>query len=230
MDRLRYYVESNLDVLSKKLADYLYQHYKNNLNPVFALSGGNTPKLMYYYLSEKLIHENKKLTIIMVDERYVSKDSDRSNQKMIYNIFKDIKCVNFIPIPSSDTEPNIEKAVKLYSKIIDDLNITLTILGMGTDGHTASMFPNSKGYVHNLSKNVNVFWDYIEQMNEYRISLSANKIKASEVIVIFMTGKEKGITFKRAITSGDKKKYPILQAITDRTRIFLDAVCYNQIE
>lgn len=113
-----------------------------------ALSGGSTPKAIYQSLSQKKEIDWEKVWLFWGDERAVPPDHPDSNYKMAMDAgFKDL------PIPKSQifrmvAEKEIEKNAKDYEeKIQKHLGkhlFDLVMLGMGEDGHTASLFPQTK--------------------------------------------------------------------------------------
>ncbi len=97
-----------------------------------ALSGGNTPKNLYKKMSELSL---KNVEFFQVDERYVQKEHEDSNYKMIQErLEKDIH--------HFDTSLSIPESLEKYKKELPE-QFDLTILGIGNDGHTASLFPNT---------------------------------------------------------------------------------------
>jgi len=118
-----------------------------------AFSGGSTPKTIFQFISEK--YKNKidwsKALIFWGDERCVPPSDDQSNYRMAYeNLFKNlfIPELNFCRI-KGENHPE-EEAVR-YSEIADRMlahknhipQFDLIILGLGEDGHVASIFPNN---------------------------------------------------------------------------------------
>ncbi len=111
---------------------------------ILGLSGGRTPRPIYEALGKLKAIEWDKVTIFLVDERYVLEDDDESNQ----NLVRTTLLAN-APIPESriifpDTSIELEECVEDYDFKIDQLmeeGIDAVVLGLGEDGHIASLFP-----------------------------------------------------------------------------------------
>ncbi|MCX6149346.1 MAG: 6-phosphogluconolactonase [Ignavibacteriales bacterium] len=163
-----------------------------------ALSGGSTPKQIFKYISENYsgkINWNK-IKLFWVDERCVPPDHIDSNYKMIYDSFL-VK----VPIPEKNIfrihgEANPNEEAKRYAEIIKDNvqrennvpSFDLVLLGLGEDGHTASIFPNQLGLFHStdlciVSKH--------PQTNQNRITLTGKIINNAKLIVFLVTGDNK---------------------------------------
>lgn len=113
-----------------------------------ALSGGNTPVPLFKLLAKEKI-EWDKVHIFMVDERYLPINDPNSNYGNLYENF-----ISKIDIPSKNIKfikhlESVEDSRETYQYELDEYfkdskkGFDLIILGMGTDGHTASLFPDS---------------------------------------------------------------------------------------
>lgn len=224
--------------LSTILADSIFRKLltidKKGESPVLALSGGNTPRTLYKILGQLIHHKypskQPPIKIIQVDERWVSSNDERSNQKMINEIMQTegTEHADLIEMPSSDKLKSIDLAASKYlSKLetIGEYIPDIAILGMGEDGHIASLFPNNPDYIKSLDSDPIVFTSFVEAQNEGRISLSSQLLLKSNKIILLMTSEKKGITLAKAMKSNDPILYPVLNILVENTSIYMDYEC-----
>jgi 6-phosphogluconolactonase len=215
-----YNVFSNTDALAGYFADLFIKRsneileYKENIN--VALSGGVTPALYLSKLADPKFIQNidwNRIHFFWVDERMVPPSDPGSN----YGTIKEI-LFNKIPISEENLHrikgeivPHLE--VRRYGNEI--LNIVgkkrnnlpefdWILLGMGKDGHTASIFPNVelKDEYQNISavsKN--------PETNQTRITITETIINNADYITFIITGGDKAETVYE-ILKGNKEKYP----------------------
>jgi len=157
------------------------------------LSGGSTPINLYSLLSQENIDWGK-VKIGLVDERFVDQKSDFSNESHIKkNLIKNCaKTAILSPMVCCiDNELlNLEMVIDSYSCFIERTDFTL--LGMGNDGHTASIFPNDKESDELMNSiNIGVYTTKAPNYPYNRITCSKEFIARSNDIVLFFTGKHK---------------------------------------
>ena len=157
------------------------------------LSGGSTPINLYSLLSQENIDWGK-VKIGLVDERFVDQKSDFSNESHIKNnlIKNCAKTAILSPMVCCiDNELlNLEMVSNSYSCFIERTDFTL--LGMGNDGHTASIFPNDKESDELMNSiNLGVFPTKAPNYPYNRITCSKEFIAKSNAIVLFFTGEHK---------------------------------------
>ncbi len=163
-----------------------------------ALSGGSTPKAMY----RKLVSSNldwKRVFFFFGDERNVPPGDERSNFHMADNVlFKPLKLCEE-NIYRWQTEFGVpEKITTDYSKTIQSFfqgfpRFDLMLLGLGTDGHTASLFPDTDAL--NEQSEIAVA-NWVKSMNEYRFTLTFPVINNASNVVFLVSGKEKAAILK----------------------------------
>ena len=161
----------------------------------FVLTGGPSPKRLYKKMvSSKIDWSN--IDLFWGDERFVSNKSINSNYKLVNDcLLKKIKInkKNIFPFKTSNIE--INKAAVYYKKKIQkyfkkrQIHFDIFLLGMGNDGHIASIFPNSKELRENfITKPIN-------RKDFKRLTLSL--INESKKIFLWLNSKTKTSIFKK---------------------------------
>ncbi len=166
---------------------------------VVALSGGNTPKRLYQVLASTDFSRNipwEKVFICWSDERFVTYADKESNYRMVKENLLDhisIPPNNIFPVPVNGTA---KKAAKEYESSIREffgtkkVKFDWLLLGIGDDGHTASLFPGTS-ILHERKRLVKEVW--LEQKQSWRISFTLPLINKAAQIIFLVSGKEKAI-------------------------------------
>lgn len=179
-----------------------------------ALSGGNTPKRFFELLATPEFSSNinwKKVFIFFSDERYVPHNDEESNFKMAKESLLDhiaIPRKNIFAIPTSSTPAKDAVAYEAsVKKITGDKKFAfdLILLGMGADGHTASLFPGTEILQEKKRLVKEVF---LKDKNIYRISFTLPLINRAKQILLLVNGKEKEPVLKR-VAANRNTKYPL---------------------
>ena len=208
-------------------AEFIYENLKilseNKKKISIAISGGSTP-LPILDILKKYKLDWKCFNFFMVDERNVPISSSSSNYGNIYKVFfKDVNSSSHSMINDNDS---IEVCAINYEKLIcskvpsDENNLPifdLIILGIGDDGHTASLFPKTKGL--DESKKV-VIKNRVPQLNTDRITLTYPVILNASKIIILAKGATKDEILKD-IKMGKGDHYPIARIINSN----IDTTC-----
>lgn len=184
-----------------------------------ALAGGSTPQRLY----ELLADENgpyrhkvdwRKVTFFWGDERCVSPDSDDSNFRMANE-----SLLEPLGIPpsnihrfKSESEPkaaaaDYEKVIRLYfNKPMGNPRFDLILLGMGADGHTASLFPQTDAL---LADGKLVASPFVETFNSHRLTLTPAVINSAENIFILVAGADKASALREVLEGkNDPETFP----------------------
>ena len=176
------------------------------------LSGGKTPIAFYQKLAE---WENKsfwkRTHVFLVDERFVSFEDEDSNYRMLRETL-----LGKIPIPQENIHPittgkvslegsgmEYEKDLKSFFKLSKGQfpNFDLILLGIGEDGHTASLFPGSNALNerHRLTAAV-----VLDEKRHDRITLTLPVINHAEHVIFFVIGANKAPVLKKIIVGDDQ--------------------------
>jgi 6-phosphogluconolactonase len=197
----------NAEALSIAVAHLLVTESNAAVNKkgqfIMALSGGTTPKLLYQVLAQPPFVNNipwQKTIILFGDERFVLHTNSESNFKMASDAL-----LQHVPIPKKNiyavATKNItpQQSAQQYHnnlrKIITAKNaIDVVLLGIGEEGHTASIFPNSplltdkKNWVSNI---------WLAEKNMERISLTLPFINLANNAIFLVSGANKATIVKK---------------------------------
>jgi 6-phosphogluconolactonase len=200
-----------------------------------AISGGNTPKRFFELLGEAPQANSlpwDKIQLFWVDERYVRPDSQWSNYKLAVDTFLTkvaIPEANIHRIPTEHEdfkvaanyyEQTIREAFNLEAGQVPECD--LIVLGMGADGHTGSLFPNSYATFDTEHLACVV---YVLDEKHNRITLTHPVLCAASHLVVLVCGQEKAGILKKVLTSEpDEVRYPIhaLWPVLDRVTWLVD--------
>lgn len=184
--------------LENFLVEDVIQHLKQDIDKhgiaTLLLSGGSTPIELYKKLSRAELNWED-VIIGLVDERYVPTDNEYSNEKMLRETLlqNNASKAHFVGMIaySNNLSLNIDVVSKKYEEYFSE--ITYTILGMGSDGHTASLFPNDKKSEASLNEEDTSILVSTNAPNypNRRISCGFNFLKKSKKITLMLFGKEK---------------------------------------
>lgn len=190
--------EQTLDFCAKHFIEVGQRSISEHGYFAVALSGGSTPKGIFSLLASKyhLQLDWKKVWLFWSDERAVLPDHKDSNYHMAME-----SGFRSLGIPQENifrmqAEADIEAHAEEYEKVVKEKIggvFDLIMLGMGNDGHTASLFPRT----HALQSERLVAANYIPQQDAWRMTLTFDCINASRCIAIYVLGKEKSSTIKK---------------------------------
>ena len=178
-------------------SNYLVGEIKDllvNTNRDFSigLSGGNTPKLTYSMISENF-DDLSKTFLWTIDDRWIEEDNDLSNQKMINEYFERTEA-NILKFEFTGSSPESD-AKKYEDKLKSTIQVfDVAILGMGEDGHVASLFPGTKALDNNDSLYVA---NEVNIKTKWRVTSTFHLLGKIEKIYVLATGESKKNILKR---------------------------------
>ena len=174
------------------------------------LSGGSTPRLLYQLLADpnEPFREQvpwPSIHFFWTDERHVPPDHPESNYRMAKEAM-----LSKVPVARENVQrvmsenPNAEEAAEDYEKkVMSTPRFDLILLGLGTDGHTASIFPESEVLLE-TKRLVAAPW--VEKLKSYRITMTLPLINNAALVVFLVSGAEKAEIVKEVLRG--PKRYP----------------------
>ncbi len=177
---------------------------RNKKRLSFVLTGGSSPVNLYKKLAKSQIDWSN-VDLFWGDERFVSKDSKYSNYKLAYDLLiKKIKIndLNLFPYQTNNIE--IRKSSLKYRDEIKKyfkkkkIRFNIFLLGMGDDGHVASIFPNSKELTQKF------IIKPIFRKDFKRLTFSLNVINDSDKIFLWLNTKKKTSIYNKLKIKGKK--------------------------
>ncbi len=177
--------------LADRIAAQLAQHLRTNDRASLCLPGGTTPMPVFDMLSDADL-DWARVTVFLGDERWVPEDSPRSNSALIRrNLLKgEAAAANYLPLYTGTATP--EEAVDdRAAAVTAHLPITVLMLGMGNDMHTASLFPGSPQLAAGLAADAPAVIAVSEGVPEPRLTLSAPALQSAIWSHLMITGPEK---------------------------------------
>jgi 6-phosphogluconolactonase len=180
-----------------------------------ALSGGSTPKAMFQILAEKPFADSlpwRSIYFFWGDERCVPHDHAESNYRMANETLLSkvpVPRENIFRIPAEDEDH--ERAAAIYSESLQTFfaeeqpGFDLVFLGMGPDGHTASLFPGTTA----LCAGGGAAANYVDKLQSWRITLTADAINRARNVIFLVAGADKAPALKEVIEGPrNPKQYP----------------------
>jgi 6-phosphogluconolactonase len=179
-----------------------------------ALSGGSTPKTLYELLATDPYQSRidwPRVEVFFGDERTVPPDHKDSNYRMAREAL-----LSKVPIPgdnvyrmAGEIEPN--EAAKQYGQTLKEKfgegGLDMVLLGMGDDGHTASLFPGTTAL--NETKHRAVA-NYVEKLKTWRLTLTAPFINRARAVLILVSGASKAARLAEVLEGPrDPQRLPI---------------------
>ena len=207
---------------------------KNTFN--VAISGGRSPRHFFELLGtlpqSKALKWNR-IQLFWVDERYVPPSSPQSNYKLAVDTF-----LSKVPVPQDNVHRiptdygDYNSAARQYEHVIRSVfdleknqlpEFDLIVLGMGSDGHTGSLFPNSYAS-YDTNDLACVVYVLDEKLN--RITLTHPVLNAASHLMVLVCGREKAGILKKVLSSEpDDVLYPIhtLWPVLDKVTWLVDS-------
>ncbi|MFC5384772.1 6-phosphogluconolactonase [Aquamicrobium segne] len=197
---------STRKALATALADTVAQRLtaaiESRGGALLAVSGGTTPALFFETLSTRAIAWSK-VTVMLVDERFVPSSSPRSNAALVSEKLLRNKAAVARFLPLYHPAQNVAAAAsRAEAELLGlDWPLDVVVLGMGTDGHTASFFPDASTLdllLDPASSQVVLPVDAVSA-GEPRLTLSMPRLISAGFLALHIEGQEKRAVFEAAM-------------------------------
>ena len=181
------------EALAQAIAQRLGGALEDKGRASFVASGGGSPRETYELLGRTSL-DWQRVSVLPSDERCVGKDSPRHNLGMIQSA---------LGVPASFAELTLET-------ILDDLRpFDVVLLGMGGDGHTASLFPGDPNLLDALDGEGHTHPAEVPGLPEARISMTRAALLDAKAIFLLILGADKLRAFEAAKQPGPVSEYPV---------------------
>ncbi|UZE94557.1 6-phosphogluconolactonase [Alkalimarinus alittae] len=199
----RFYEHNRLltAALSNAISEDLSQQLVATHKASIAVSGGNTPKALYEQLSTVAL-DWPKISVTLTDERWVDTNHPDSNEGMVrrHLLKHNAVSASFLSLKTRHTTAK-EGALVLSKMLKDQLpSVDFVLLGMGSDGHFASLFPHTESLVKGLDKGdlTRCIDTFAPVEPKQRISLTLSMLLTAKKIYLLITGDDKLSVYRRA--------------------------------
>jgi len=197
--------------LSKAVAHALTQHIETSGHASLAVSGGTTPVKFFESLAAQNLNWSA-ITITLVDDRWVPESSPRSNAALVkrHLLQGPAAAAKFLPLVNGAETPELglDGANEAIAKLRP---FTALILGMGTDGHTASFFPGGDRLAEALAPAPRKFVETMRApgAGEPRITLTLPVLLEAGYLALHIEGAPKRAVLDKALLAGPVEDMPV---------------------
>jgi 6-phosphogluconolactonase len=213
-------LSNDLSVMIEKL---LLDALSRNNRASLAVSGGSTPISLFKKIS-RLDIDWTSIDITLVDDRWVDPSHEDSNESLVrrYLLKYNAADASFFPLKNNSESAQYGKSLceESLGQIRHPLDVT--VLGLGIDGHTASLFPCSKelAVAMDVNNNSNCVATTPKSAPHERISLTRSAISQSNNIILHITGHNKLDTLALAMKTKDSNIMPIYAFLQEPISIY----------
>lgn len=203
---------SALDIaLSEKVAAMLAVSIEEKGSASLVVSGGRTPMGFFHLLSQQVLDWSK-VTVLLADERWVNADHADSNEKLVREnlLINEASQADYLALKNSAGQA-VDGEAECEAALAELDTFTVLILGMGDDGHTASLFPGSEALAEGLDMDSGRSCIAVTPLHapHQRMSLTLPRLLNSQQIVIHISGASKQEVLQQAQAGDDVMELPI---------------------
>ncbi|QIB52736.1 MULTISPECIES: 6-phosphogluconolactonase [Pseudomonas] len=199
-------IDEHAERLATRIATALSEAIERNGRAVLALSGGRSPEPVLACLNRMEL-DWQKVIITLADERWVPQDHPDSNGGMVCRCLKDaMQLARWEPMYRGQSPE--QDAAEFDTLLQSLLPLDVLVLGMGTDGHTASLFPGIDGLETSVSEEAPVFCRAIPGNEERlpRITMTGKALNQATIRLLQINGPQKRQALTEAFSASPAER------------------------
>ena len=204
--------------VADRVASQLRQALKNDDRASLAVPGGTTPGPIFDTLSGVDLHWDR-IDVMLTDERWVAEDSPRSNTRLLRErlLVDQAAAARLVPLYGGTATPE-DSIAGLAEAVEALLPLSVVVLGMGDDMHTASLFPEADLLDEALGAQAPTLLPMrAPGAPEPRITMSARVLNGAMSKHLVITGAAKREALERAAKLNDGRQAPVSAVLRDMT-------------
>ena len=197
--------------LALNVAEHLRVAIAARGTAVLVVSGGRSPVAFFQHLAKQALDWSKVL-VTLTDERWVPVEHADSNAGLLKRYLLQGPAANARFLSLYSASANLEEAAAHADRLLAELpGIDVLVLGMGDDGHTASLFPSSPNLVEALKPDgERRCWPMLApSVPHQRLSMSRALLASARFTALSISGQSKLHTLNAALAGGDLAEMPI---------------------
>lgn len=239
--QVRSYKDADLlaQAAAKRFLDSAKRAVEKNDRFIVTLAGGGTPRGLYRLLADSPYRERvpwKKTYFVFGDERCVPPDDERSNYRMVHEtLLAPLEIPNHRVLRMKGEQVPAD-AARRYAVRLGDLflnrprrHFDLVLLGIGADGHTASLFPGTAALEETEGW---VAANHVPQLDEWRLTLTFPALNSARRVMFLATGEEKARVIAEAFCGVEHDPPHPCERVAPlhaRREVLIDAAAASQI-
>jgi len=218
MHHLTEHVCANAQGAARRLAAVIAGHLSDAIAArevaTLALSGGRSPVPLFEALQDAALPWER-VIVAQVDERWVPADHEDSNARLIrtHLLCGPAAAARFVPMENDAADPQSGQPACEAAMRSLPLPFDVTLLGMGEDGHTASLFPKAEQLDEALSTRALTIAVTPPAAPHARMSLTAAGLLNSRLLILQIGGAAKQAVYRAALSPGPVEEMPVRVAL-----------------
>lgn len=191
----------------KRIVNALHRRLATHDSAAIVVSGGTTPAPVYGYMAHKDLDWHR-VHVLLSDERWVPADHADSNEKMLRDALERSRASYSKIVSFFDASSSIAERCAALDEEIKDLPMPFTnaLLGMGADGHFASLFPDASNLQAAVDLDSTSSFVPVDTANSpyRRVSMTLPALLRSDEILLLISGEEKRAVLEQASEPGSE--------------------------